>query len=70
MNQIYLDTACLLMQVAPFVFVDATFALKGGSAINLFVRDMPQLSIDLDLVFPDYALSRDQALRCINEAIK
>jgi hypothetical protein len=35
MNQIYLDTARLLTQVAPLVFVDDTFALKGGTAINL-----------------------------------
>ena len=40
MNQTYLDTARLLTQVAPLVFVDDTFALKGGTAINLFVRDM------------------------------
>lgn len=39
MNQTYLDTARLLTQVAPLVFVDDTFALKGGTAINLFVRD-------------------------------
>lgn len=44
MNQVYLDTARLLTQVAPFVFVDDTFALKGGSAINLFVRDMRHAS--------------------------
>jgi hypothetical protein len=40
-NQTYLDTARLLTQVAPFVFADDTFALKGGTAINLFVRGMP-----------------------------
>lgn len=34
MNQTYLDTARLLTQVAPLVFVDDTFALKGGTAIN------------------------------------
>lgn len=42
MNQTYLDTARLLTQVAPLVFVDDTFALKGGTAINLFARDMPR----------------------------
>ena len=62
MNQVSLDTARLLTQVAPFVFVDDTFALKGGTAINLFVRDMPRLSVDLDLVFADYNLSRVRAL--------
>ena len=70
MNPIYLDTARLLTQVAPLVFVDDTFALKGGTAINLFVRDMPRLSVDLDLVFPDYTLPREQALARINEAIR
>ena len=70
MNQIYLDTARLLTQVAPFVFVDDTFALKGGTAINLFVRDMPRLSVDLDLVFADYNLSRVRALGRINDAIR
>ena len=70
MNQTYLDTARLLTQVAPLVFVDDTFALKGGTAINLFVRDMPRLSVDLDLVFPDHTLPRDEALARINEAIR
>ena len=53
MNKIYLDTARMLVQVAPLVFRDSPFALKGGTAINLFVRDMPRLSVDLDLVFAD-----------------
>lgn len=70
MNQIYLDTARLLTQVAPLLFTDNTFALKGGTAINLFVRDMPRLSVDLDLVFPDYTLPRAQALAQINDAIR
>lgn len=38
MNEIYLQTARLLTRVAPFVLVDDTFALNGGTAINLFVR--------------------------------
>ena len=70
MNRTYLDTARLLTRVAPLVFVDNTFALKGGTAINLFVRDMPRLSVDLDLVFPDHRLPRDEALGRINDAIR
>jgi predicted nucleotidyltransferase component of viral defense system len=70
MNQVYLDSARLMTRVAPLVLVDDTFALKGGTAINLFVRDMPRLSVDLDLVFPDHTLPRDQALRRINAAIR
>jgi len=56
MNEVYLDTARLLTQVAPFVFAANTFALKGGTAINLFIRDMPRLSVDLDLGFPDHCM--------------
>ena len=69
MNQTYLDTARQLTQVAPLIFVDDMFALKGGTAINLFIRDMPRLSVDLDLVFTDHSLPRDEALARINEAI-
>ena len=61
MNQVYLDSARLLTRVAPLVLVDDTFALKGGTAINLFVRNMPRLSVDLDLVFPDHTLPREPA---------
>lgn len=70
MNQTYLDTARLLTRIAPLVFVDDTFSLKGGTAINLFVRDMPRLSVDLDLVFPDHRLPRSEALGRINDAIR
>mgnify|MGYP003375791584 CR=1 FL=1 len=70
MNQVYLDSARLLTRVAPLVLVDKTFALKGGTAINLFVRNMPRLSVDLDLVFSDKTLPRDQALQRISETLR
>jgi predicted nucleotidyltransferase component of viral defense system len=70
MNQAYLDTARLLTRIAPIVFANGVFALKGGTAINLFVRDMPRLSVDLDLVYPDYSQPRDEALAHINSAIR
>jgi hypothetical protein len=34
-----------------FIFRKPIFALKGGTAINLFVQEMPRLSVDLDLVY-------------------
>jgi hypothetical protein len=68
-NEIYLQTARLLTRVAPLVLVDDTFALKGGTAINLFVRDMPRLSVDLDLVLPDHTLPHERALQRITDAI-
>ncbi len=35
----------------PFVNTEACFALKGGTAINFFVRDFSRLSVDIDLVY-------------------
>lgn len=70
MTKNYLDTARLLTRVAPLVFVNDTFALKGGTAINLFVRDMPRLSVDLDLIFVDHTLPRNEALARIQDEIR
>lgn len=69
MNATYLATARLLTEVAPVVFESGLFALKGGTAINLFLREMPRLSVDLDLVFVDHAVPRADALKAINEAL-
>jgi len=44
------------------------FALKGGTAINLFVRKMPRLSVDIDLTYLPVD-SRENALRNIEEAL-
>jgi len=70
MNREYLETARLLIQVAPLVFVDDQLGLKGGTAINLFLRDMPRLSVDLDLVFTDHAVGRKEAIARINAAVR
>ncbi len=41
----------LLVQLLPVVGQQTCFALKGGTAINLFIRDLPRLSVDIDLVY-------------------
>ena len=41
----------LLVRALPAVAEEKDFALKGGTAINLFVRDFPRLSVDIDLTF-------------------
>lgn len=41
------------------------FALKGGTAINLFVRDMPRLSVDIDVVYRPWQHTREQAMAAI-----
>ena len=70
LNQTYIETARMMLQVAPLVFTDDRLALKGGTAINLFLRDMPRLSVDLDLTFLDHTAPRAAALAMINAAIR
>lgn len=69
MNEIYEKTTRLLLRVAPTVFKSGKFALKGGTAINLFIREMPRLSVDLDLVFIDHTLSRTEAFEVISATV-
>jgi hypothetical protein len=45
-NEVYKSQVNLLLKVLPYVANENVFALKGGTAINLFVRDMPRLSVD------------------------
>ena len=70
MNPTYLATARLLVEVASLVFEGGGFALKGGTAINLFLREMPRLSVDLDLVFTNHQMPRAEALAAINEGLR
>ncbi len=59
----------LLLQVLPHVAKEECFALKGGTAINLFVRDMPRLSVDIDLTYLPFD-DRTTALPGITEALR
>lgn len=59
----------LLLQVIPFIAQHDCFALKGGTAINLFVRDFPRLSVDIDLVFLPM-MERDEALKTIKNNLE
>lgn len=58
----------LLMAALPHVAKESYFALKGGTAINLFVQDFPRLSVDIDLAYKTYA-DRDTDLAAINDAL-
>ncbi|PKP11586.1 MAG: nucleotidyl transferase AbiEii/AbiGii toxin family protein [Bacteroidetes bacterium HGW-Bacteroidetes-4] len=65
---IYKAQVDLLLQVLPYVAKEKVFALKGGTAINLFVRDMPRLSVDIDLTYLPLH-SREDALKNIQDAL-
>lgn len=62
----YIDTVRLLLAIAPTVFASGRFAMKGGTALNLFVQDMPRLSIDVDVVYVDHRPDREAALKIIS----
>ncbi|HAT1844337.1 nucleotidyl transferase AbiEii/AbiGii toxin family protein [Legionella pneumophila] len=47
----YYKQVLLLIRLIPLVEKETCFALKGGTAINLFVRDFPRLSVDIDLAY-------------------
>jgi len=58
----------LLLQTLPHVAKEEVFALKGGSAINLFVRNLPRLSVDIDLTYLPFD-DRKTALLNISNAL-
>jgi predicted nucleotidyltransferase component of viral defense system len=59
----------LLMRLIPIVARETCFALKGGTAINLFVRNLPRLSVDIDLMYLPVN-ERPEALADIDAAMK
>ena len=68
-DQAYIDTVRLLLRVVPDIFRNEIFAMKGGTAINLFVQDMPRLSVDIDVVYVPREPTREEALRAISDEI-
>ncbi|WP_435657128.1 nucleotidyl transferase AbiEii/AbiGii toxin family protein [Brucella pituitosa] len=59
----------LLMRLVPIVARETCFALKGGTAINLFIRNLPRLSVDIDLMYLPVN-DRPEALAEIDAAMK
>ena len=60
--------AALVVQVLPHVARREEFALKGGSAINMFLRDLPRLSVDIDLTYLPFT-PRKEALPAIRRGL-
>lgn len=67
-NQSYLNQADLLLQVIPHIAQETNLALKGGTAINLFLRNMPRLSVDIDLTYLPFD-NRETALTNISDSL-
>lgn len=68
-SEAYRKQVALLVRALPAVAAERCFALKGGTAINLFVRDLPRLSVDIDLTYVPVQ-SRAESLAAIEEAMK
>ena len=64
----YLNQTDLLLQVIPHIAKEKNLALKGGTAINLFLRNMPRLSIDIDLTYLPFD-NRETALANISDSL-
>jgi len=64
----YAAQVALLVRVLPHVAAEEVFALKGGTAINLFYRDLPRLSVDIDLTYLPIK-DRKESLADINAAM-
>jgi predicted nucleotidyltransferase component of viral defense system len=58
----------LLLSLLPHLAKEESLALTGGTAINLFVRDMPRLSVDIDLTYV-HVDERATALQNISDAL-
>ena len=69
MNSSFFKQVKLLVEILPHVAKEECFVLKGGTAINLFVRDLPRLSVDIDLAYLPIQ-DRNQSLEAIDKAMR
>jgi predicted nucleotidyltransferase component of viral defense system len=65
MNETYKKQVALLIRIMPLVYKISDFAVHGGTAINLFVKNMPRYSIDVDLTYLPLK-NREESLKEIN----
>lgn len=69
MHSFFSEQVKLLVHVLPHVAKEECFALKGGTAINLFIRDLPRLSVDIDLAYIPLH-DRNESLIAIDAAMR
>lgn len=68
-SEVFGEQVRLLVRVLPFLNTLERLALKGGTAINLFVQDLPRLSVDIDLAYTGLE-GREEALGSIHESLQ
>lgn len=65
MNELYKKQVRLLIRIMPSIYKIQDFAVHGGTAINLFYRDMPRYSVDIDITYIPVK-KREESLNAIN----
>lgn len=68
-DSVFFKQAQLILRLLPLIQTEEIFALKGGTAINFFIRDLPRLSVDIDLAFLPLFI-RTEALESIHLALE
>ena len=64
-TQVYAQKVELLLRLMPIVMEEGVFAVHGGTAINLFLKDLPRYSVDIDLTYIPLS-DRTESLADIN----
>lgn len=67
-NSRYYKQSELLLRILPIINSEDKFALKGGTAINFFFRNLPRLSVDIDLTYLPLQ-EREVSLKGINDSL-
>ena len=68
-NQEYKERVRLLLRIIPIISTEECFAVHGGTAINLFVQNLPRYSVDIDLTYIPVE-PREASLTHIKERLK
>jgi len=66
MNKLYEEQVSLLLRILPVIYREEDFAVHGGTAINLFIKNLPRYSVDVDLTYIPLA-PREESLAEINK---
>lgn len=69
MNNIYAQKVDLLLKIIPIISQEESFAIHGGTAINLFEKEMLRYSIDIDITYIPVE-DRDTSINNINHKLK
>lgn len=68
-DNIYGQKVELLLRLLPVVMEEGVFAVHGGTAINLFLKNLPRYSVDIDLTYVPLA-DRQTSIDDINRHLQ